>query len=402
MDPHYKKRIAYRLVLLLALIVSLFYLWQIGSQLLVDLKYIMGQDFAQIWAAGKLNLIGANPYDPIQIQQVKNAIVSPVEEPQVITIFYSPPWSLPLAMIFAGFPYLFSRIIWLLISIIILLICADQLWKLYAGPKNLRRFAWVVVFSFGPTYLMLSQGQVTYWILLALVGFLGFIENKKYDYLAGACVALACLKPQLLYLFFISLFIWVVSMRRYKVLVGLCLTLLSATIIGLLFNHHLVGQYFNALQEYPPIAWFTPTFGAFIRLLFGLEKFWLQYIPIFFGFLWLGWYWYHHRKTWRWRNQLPNLLFASFLTTPYAWTYDQVLLLVGLIPAWIVLLHADRRQIILFGTFYTLINLAYLLMHRFLTDEYFIWLVPVLLVWYWLVNHSMGLNNPQRKALTID
>ena len=104
MDPHYKKRIAYRLVLLLALIVSLFYLWQIGSQLLVDLKYIMGQDFAQIWAAGKLNLKGANPYDPIQIQQVKNAIVSAVEEPQVITIFYSPPWSLPLAMIFAGFP----------------------------------------------------------------------------------------------------------------------------------------------------------------------------------------------------------------------------------------------------------------------------------------------------------
>jgi len=402
MDPHYKKRIAYRLVLLLALIVSLFYLWQIGSQLLVDLKYIMGQDFAQIWAAGKLNLIGANPYDPIQIQQVKNAIVSAVEEPQVITIFYSPPWSLPLAMIFAGFPYLFSRIIWLLISIIVLLICADQLWKLYAGPKNLRRFAWMVVFSFGPTYLMLSQGQVTYWILLALVGFLGFIENKKYDYLAGACVALACIKPQLLYLFFISLFIWVVSMRRYKVLIGLCLTLLSATIIGLLFNHHLVVQYFNALQEYPPIAWFTPTFGAFIRLLFGLEKFWLQYIPIFFGFLWLGWYWYHHHKTWRWRNQLPILLFASFLTTPYAWTYDQVLLLVGLIPAWIVLLHADRRQIILFGTFYMLINLAYLLLHRFLTDEYFIWLVPTLLVWYWLANHSMGLNNSKREALIID
>ncbi len=402
MDPHYKKRIAYRLVLLLALIVSLFYLWQIGSQLLVDLKYIMGQDFAQIWAAGKLNLKGANPYDPIQIQQVKNAIVSAVEEPQVITIFYSPPWSLPLAMIFAGFPYLFSRIIWLLISIIILLICADQLWKLYAGPKNQRRFAWVVVFSFGPTYLMLSQGQVTYWILLALVGFLGFIENKKYDYLAGACVALACLKPQLLYLFFISLFIWVVSMRRYKVLVGLCITLLSATIIGLLFNHHLVDQYFNALQEYPPIAWFTPTLGAFIRLLFGLEKFWLQYIPIIFGFLWLGWYWYHHRNRWRWRNQLPILLFASFLTTPYAWTYDQVLLLVGLIPAWIVLLHADRRQIILFGTFYMLINLAYLLPHRFLTDEYFIWLVPTLLVWYWLVNRSVGLNNSQRKALIID
>ncbi len=402
MDPHYKKRIAYRLVLLLALIVSLFYLWQIGSQLLVDLKYIMGQDFAQIWAAGKLNLKGANPYDPIQIQQVKNAIVSAVEEPQVITIFYSPPWSLPLAMIFAGFPYLFSRIIWLLISIIILLICADQLWKLYAGPKNQRRFAWVVVFSFGPTYLMLSQGQVTYWILLALVGFLGFIENKKYDYLAGACVALACLKPQLLYLFFISLFIWVVSMRRYKVLVGLCITLLSATIIGLLFNHHLVDQYFNALQEYPPIAWFTPTLGAFIRLLFGLEKFWLQYIPIIFGFLWLGWYWYHHRNRWRWRNQVPILLFASFLTTPYAWTYDQVLLLVGLIPAWIVLLHADRRQIILFGTFYMLINLAYLLPHRFLTDEYFIWLVPTLLVWYWLVNRSVGLNNSQRKALIID
>jgi len=363
---------------------------------------VQGQDFAQIWAAGKLNLIGENPYDPIQIQQVKNAIVAAVEEPQVITLFYSPPWSLPLAMVFAGFSYLYSRIIWLLISIIILLICADRLWKLYAGPKNLRRYSWLIVFSFGPTYLMLSQGQVTYWILLALVGFLGFIDNKKYDYLAGVCVALACVKPQLLYLFFISLFVWVVSMRRYKVLVGFCLAILGATIIGLLFNHHLVGQYFNALHEYPPIAWFTPTLGAFFRLIFGVEKFWLQYLPIFFGLLWLGWYWYHHHKTWRWRYQLPMLLFASFFTTPYAWTYDQVLLLVGLVPAWIVLLRSNRRQIILFGTFYALINLAYLILHRFLTDEYFIWLVPVLVIWYWLVNHFSQSNKSHRKALAID
>ena len=110
----FKKRHAYRVILLLALIISLISLWQIGSKVLVDPKYIMGQDFAQIWAAGKLNLIGANPYDPIQIQQIKNAIVAAVEEPQVIALFYSPPWSLPLAMIYAGFPYLFSRIIWLL------------------------------------------------------------------------------------------------------------------------------------------------------------------------------------------------------------------------------------------------------------------------------------------------
>jgi hypothetical protein len=398
----FKKRNAYRIVLLLVLIISLIYLWQIGSQVLVDPKYILGQDFAQIWAAGRLNLIGANPYDPIQIQQVKNAIVAAVEEPQVITLFYSPPWSLPLAMIFAGFPYLFSRIIWLLISIIILLICADRLWKLYTGPKNLLRFSWLIVFSFGPTYLMLSQGQVTYWILLALVGFLGFIENKKYDYMAGACVALACLKPQLLYIFFISLFVWAVSMGRYKVLVGFCLAILGATIIGLLFNHHLFYQYFNALHEYPPIAWFTPTLGAFFRLIFGVDKFWLQYPSIFFGLLWLGWYWYHHRKTWGWRNQLPLLLFASFLTTPYAWTYDQVLLLVGLIPAWIVLLHADRRQIILFGTFYALINLAYLILHKFFTDEYFIWLVPVLLVWHWLASRSLSVKSSLEKAPAID
>ena len=398
----FKKRNAYRIVLLLALIASLIYLWQIGSQVLVYPKYVMGQDFPQMWAAGRLNLSGENPYDPIKIQQAKNAIVASVEEPQVITIFYSPPWSLPLAMIFAGFPYLSSRIIWLLTSIIVLLICADQLWKLYAGPKKFRRFSWLVVFSFGPTYLMLSQGQVTYWILLALVGFLGFIEKQKYDYLAGACVALACLKPQLLYLFFISLFIWVVSMRRYKVLVGLCLTLLSATIIGLLFNHHLVDQYINALQEYPPIAWFTPTLGAFFRLIFGVEKFWLQYIPIFFGVIWLGWYWYHYCKTWRWRNQLPILLFASFLTTPHAWTYDQVLLLVGLLPAWIVLLHGSRRQIILFGTFYTLINLAYLILHRFFTDEYFIWLAPVLLIWYWLANRSFSSRASLPESIAMD
>jgi hypothetical protein len=150
----------------------------------------------------------------------------------------------------------------------------------------------------------------------------------------------------------------------------------------MLFNPDLLGQYLKIIQGYSPLAWFTPTFGAYLRLAFGLEKFWLQYVPTAIGMAWLLYYWYKKREKWDWTETLPVILVMSILTSPYSWTYDQVVMLVALIPAWVGLVNSRRsgKWYVTIGVYF-LINLSFLILHRQFTDDVFIWFAPAMGLW---------------------
>jgi hypothetical protein len=290
-----------------------------------DSPLFASPDFAMYWASGRLILSGEDPYDPEKLL--------PLEREHVpwqanAFVMYSPPGMLTLVLPFALLSYHAARVLWLLLHALVVLLCADALWRFYGGAAGRRWLAWLIAFGFLPTLLMLKTGQVGALLLLGAVGFLYF-ERRGRDLAAGAAMSLLALKPHLAYLFWLALLLWVVRSRRWHVLLGGALAGLCATLVPLAVNPAVFRQYQHALTAHRPTAWATPTLGTALRLLFGEEREWLQFVPLLPGTVWLLVYWLRHRTTWSWAEQTPLLLLVSFLTTCYgAWSHDYVLLLV--------------------------------------------------------------------------
>ncbi len=380
-----RKTPAYRILIWAALIGCLAVLWQLSLRVLNRPDWIMKQDFTNMWSAGRLNLSGENPYDPARLFAVKSELSGLDWEQQIVSLLYTPPWSLPLAMAFAALPYSTSRVAWLLLNIFLLLASALWLWRIYRGPANRRWIPLVLAVLFAPAYFVLIFGQVTIIVLFGLVGFIDQVEMRRNDWLAGLFAALMSIKPQLFYLFWIALLLWVIRTRRWKVLAGCGLAILAAAAIGSAFNPHLIADYLYTLANYSPSGWITPTLGSYLRLLFGWERFWLQFIAPLIGLAWFLWYWLRHQRTWLWSRETPLLVFVSILTTFYAWTYDQALLLAALIPAaaGLARLEGSRTSLVL-GVALLLVGAVYFVLRRYFNDEWFAWFAPVLLLWYGL------------------
>jgi hypothetical protein len=286
------------------------------------------QDFVEYWAAGHLNISGQNPYYPQLMSKVEQE-VRPYLGQEIM--MWNPPWTLTLTMPLGLLPCYWAHFAWLILSLTILLVGADFLWRFYGGILRYRGIAWFIAISFTPTLLVLEMGQITPLILLGLIGFLYF-EGQGRDGLAGACLALVAIKPHLVYLVALALLVWVVDRRRWSILWGGATTLLVATVIPLAFNPAVIGQYCFSLTQHPPERFYSPTIGTFLRLLLGPEKFWLQFVPVVLGLGWFVWYWLRCRRTWEWSEQLPVLLLASYLTASYGtWPFDYVVMLIPLI-----------------------------------------------------------------------
>ena len=381
----------YRLFLWVALAASLALLWRMNALVLSNPKYIPVDDFSHYWAAGRLNTTGGNPYDPQQVQQLRNRIVREETSYATIPIMWSPPWSMPFVMPFGALDYPASRLLWLIAQVTIILACAKKTWEFLGGTGRTIAMAWGITFIFGPTISVLEKGQITPLVLAGITGFVYFAEYKKNDLAAGMFAVLIALKPQLYYLFWPIMLVWTLTFRRWRVLLGGLMMSVAAILIPLVFNPSLLDQYLYAVQHYPPTDWATPTLGGYLRLVFGIDNFWLQFVPALLGLAWTGYYWQKHRKDWRWLEATPILLLISILTAPYAWTYDQVILVPAILSAGVILSrhYLNRQTLILWGV-YTAISLLDLFLHRFLDEYWFGWLAPAWLTWYIIVRYSVS------------
>ena len=390
---HKPGRLIYRIALLLALAFSLILLWKVNQDILSNPGYIPVDDFGHYWAAGALIARGDNPYDPVLVQQLRDSATGQATSYDTIPIMWTPPWSLILVLPFGLIPYALSRVLWLMVNIAVVLVSADLCWQTYGGSRRWVAWVWIASFSFGATISVLQKGQITPWVFAGIVGFLYSIGNRSQEWRAGIFAALITLKPQLFYLFWPAWLLWSIQNRRWTSLAAGVGVTLAITLPALALNPAVVGQYLQAVLYNTPSDWATPTLGGYLRLVFGIEKFWLQFVPPVFGLIWFSIYWLRHRRTWNWLKQTPLLLLVSILTAPYAWSYDQVILLpavllicLRLANAWSGALPGGWRAwqaLLLSGSFFA-INLLNLFLHRSLDEFWFGWLAPVLLLWYWL------------------
>jgi hypothetical protein len=361
------------------------FIWR-GMSVVMDIGWLSADDYLGYWAAGEVSANGGNPYDPKQLITLQKEVGWPEDE---AVIMWSPPWTLPLVMMLSMFSYPLSRTIWLVVCVILVFISANTLWQLYHGSERFRWSSWLLAFTFIPVLDAFKKGQTGILNLLGVVGFLYFLNIKK-PWLAGISLALLVVKPHISYLFLLGVLLWVIHQRVWQVLAGFTLTLIVLTLLAWLANPNVIEQYLLAVKSYPPSDWVTPTVGGMLRLLFGNEKFWVQFLSPLIGVIWLAVYWIRQRNNWIWLEKAPLLVLVSIVTAAYGWSFDQPVVLVAIIQIFALVFNQkwDLSSGLII-TAYILINLLDLASPP--NEIWLWWLGPTLLIWYlisrWLIDH---------------
>ncbi len=343
------------------------------------------QDFVEYWAAGRANLESQNPYDAAIIYAIERSASPELTD---AIMMWNPPWTLAIAMPFALLPARIGFVVWVTANVLLIWICADWLWRYYGGNPRRRWTSWLTAAAFVPVFFSLRMGQISPLVLAGVVGFLWAIHQRR-DTAAGACLALVAIKPHLAYLFVIAVMLWTLQQRRWRVLIGGAVALSVMTVIPLAFNPQVLQQYHRAMTEQPP-QMLSPTLGAVLRLAFGTDKLWLQYVPVVAGLAWFVSYGWRHRGHWHWNEQAPILLFASLLTTNYgAWPFDLVILLVPTIQAAVWVTESRAEWPFALMLLFAFDALALLTMNVHWAEQYWhVWMTPMLLFGYWTLNRQ--------------
>ena len=398
-----KKRL-YRIVIWILLILCVVILIRLAPSL-SSAKYLPSDDFVPYWSSGRLNIQSEDPYDPLNTERLQIAAGGDPSGSYTISIVLNPPWAVSIIMPFGLLNYPISRFLWLIFSIALVLISTLLLWRIYDGDPKHRWLALLVIFMFAPTISVLKVGQIAPLILMGLTGFLYFTVVNRNDWMAGVFLAVASIKPQVAYIFWIALILWIIQERRWLLIISTSITVLVLTSIAWLFNPHIMQQYVRMLQTYQISDWASPTIGAYLRFfLFGTEKFFIQFLPSMIGIIWFVYYWIKHHRVWNWVDELPLILLISQVTSFYTWTYDLVILIPAILQALVWILSGWKRWFTLFVALgYLSIILLDLILHRTLSDFWFMWMAPALLLLYLTVRwqYKRGKSENIPRFLTI-
>ena len=112
--------------------------------------------------------------------------------------------------------------------------------------------------------------------ILGTVAFLLLARAQRW-FSAGASLLFALgIKPHLFWLVAVAILLWALQQRRYRLLIGAFTALAAAMAAVALIDpaalHYFVNIYGRAMDQ-------TCGAGGGLRVLFGREHVWLQYVP---------------------------------------------------------------------------------------------------------------------------
>ncbi len=359
---------------------------------------LQGDDFVAYWAAGRLNAARQNPYNAEALFALEREVGRPPEEASPPLLIWNPPW-LPLLFTPLGMlPYPFARALWLFLQMVALAWSADRLWLIGGGPRGYRLMAWGLAFLFGPALLTLKMGQISSLLLLGLVGFLHFAQRERWI-ASGVALSLLWIKPHVCYLLLGMLLLQILYRRRWALGAGLLWVPLAALLIVALMNPDALRGWLQILLEGPLRELATPTLGAWLRLFFGVERLWLQFLPSgLAAFFSIGFALRHRGQNWVNENNFPWWVLFSLLTMPYGWTFDHMVALVALIPASVSLGWRPRLPWwwVLWGIYVAVNGIL-----MFVSGNMFwhIWLAPFWLLWVAMVRRIAQVQKEGPDAL---
>ncbi|HMR67733.1 MAG TPA: glycosyltransferase family 87 protein, partial [Anaerolineae bacterium] len=226
-------------------------------------QFPSGNDFFVRWLGGREYLLhGTNPYDRTVAEQAQISMFGRLAQPgdkdeayfayPLYTLFFFWPLSL--------LPYAWAQAVWMAILQFMLLgltILSIRLAR-WSPPNWLFWFTvfWGIFFYNGARAILL--GQFSIMVGLALLLALWAIEKRR-DTLAGLCLAITTIKPQMVFLILAFLLLWAVVRGRWHIVLGFGLSML-----GLVFGSILLIPSWpvdfarNALAYSDYVAFGTP------------------------------------------------------------------------------------------------------------------------------------------------
>jgi hypothetical protein len=344
------------------------------------------RDSISYWTAGHLMLIGEDPYDASLTLKIEKSAGWTAEgfeimrNPPVIFFLVA-----PLGLVSART----GEIIWLILLAASLLVSIRLLWIVLGRHEN-----WLHLYCLciPPVLACLSSGQLGIVLLLGVSLFLYLYA--RWPFLAGTALLVCAFKPHLFLPFGISLILWTVHRRQYRVFAGLAMAVLLSSFIALCIDPHSFSQYSRMMAVAQPTEHpFVPTLSKMFRLLLNPAIVWLQFVPAAAGCCWAAWYYLTKRGNWSWANEGLLLLVVSVGCAPYAWFTDEVLLVPAILAA-VYRAEASGRSLLPFALISGIL-LAELCKGYWITTPYFLWSIPAWLSWYIYASRRQTLGQLQ-------
>ncbi len=300
---------------------------------------------------------------------------------------YTPPWTLPLLMLFGVFEFEVSHMAWYLLLVTVLMFCIIWFWKIIHGPERFVWFAVALGLFFWPSLYALQLTQLTPFMFLGAVIFLYFTARPDptwvTDLAAGVGASFLAVKPHSVYLFWPALVLWCLARRRWNILFGLALSLLVGLLVAWSFNPEIINNYLDLYRNSPPTEFENmPTIAYWLRLLTGENNFWQQYLSVFAGLIWFIFWWPKRQANATWLELYAVLIPVSIMTTIYTWSFDQVVLLPVILQTGLNCLKTKRFYV---GGIWLVLMVLDLWLHVRILENYSLWRVPTILALYlWL------------------
>ena len=330
-------------------------------------------DFIQYWSAFQLLISGQNPYDIQSMRLLQESLGND----SLTIMMWAPPWTAVLLAPVLLLPFSSSAQFWFITNVFLFFFSAVLLSKRFSKNDRANTYGILSAVFFYPIYENLLWGQISVFLLFFLSLFFFLIttpeskRGKYHDYWIGISLIPLTTKPHLLYLLYLSVFIWVFRTKRWNVLVASLGSLSLLIIITVAISPHSITYWLQSLFSTPSdsnipsvMQWKSAAFSSSLRELLTRHQ---STPPI-----WPMWFlplaacgalaFYYMKKDFTWQHHLPTILCISLITTPYGWLYDYSLLLViqCAVVCYSLQLHVSKQTRLLLVGSLVLIQLAIL------------------------------------------
>jgi hypothetical protein len=210
-------------------------------------------DFFVEWTATRVALEGGNPYaeqTTLAIQMGSKGELVPEGQDQLA--FSHPYYRIFLSAPLAFLPYDWATAIWqtamqaALLAGVLLFVRSLE-WK--PSPVEMVLVLMPALLAY-PAFGGLMLGQMAIGVLAALLIAFWALHGKR-DHLAGCCLALGMVRPQMAILAVSFLLLWSIFRRRWRVLLAFVLTMGILAGLSFLAFPAWLGEFVDAVLRYP-------------------------------------------------------------------------------------------------------------------------------------------------------
>ncbi len=291
-------------------------------------SYYQATDFFCLYQGARSLVVGHDPYDEAWWREVAGGLYPDPSGRLVPSScpgrYGYPLWTAVVMVPIGALPIELASSVWMAVSLGAALAGAWCAWLAVRGPARLAPLYAILVVTAQPLWLLVIYGQIT-GVMLGLAGLFALLAARGRA-AAGAALSALALKPQIVALAIPAIALRALVQRRWRLLSVAVGTGALMVVVPMLFLPGWVSEWLDELVvRRARVAVFLPTAWGFAADVFGS--------PIIGGLLvaavaigcWLLVRGSSPDDVGLFALTLPLSLFA----TPYAWSYDFLVLFVS-------------------------------------------------------------------------